>query len=92
MSACGSPHGLAPDVEPAQPVYARYWLHGKGAAPAGNMPAAVHLSPAAVALHDSRPDLLHLTVGCGVEPAAGAIRLESPPGFELDPAGPWNTT
>ena len=31
--------------EPAQPVYARYWLHGKGPAPAGNLPVAVHLSP-----------------------------------------------
>ena len=31
--------------EPAQPVFARYWLHGKGPAPAGNLPVAVHLSP-----------------------------------------------
>ena len=30
--------------EPAQPVYTRYWLHGKGPAPAGNLPVAVHLS------------------------------------------------
>ncbi len=36
--------------EPAQPVYARYWLHGKGPAPAGNLPVAVHLSPARVAV------------------------------------------
>jgi alpha-mannosidase len=37
-------------TEPAQPVFTRYWLHGKGPAPAGNLPAAVHLSPARVAL------------------------------------------
>ena len=36
--------------EPAQPVYARYWLHGKGPAPAGNVPVAVHFSPARVTL------------------------------------------
>ena len=36
--------GLAA-VEPVQPVYARYWLHGKGPAPAGNLPVAVHFSP-----------------------------------------------
>ena len=30
--------------EPAQPVFTRYWLHGKGPAPAGNLPVAVHLS------------------------------------------------
>ena len=31
--------------EPAQPVFTRYWLHGKGPAPAGNLPVAVHLPP-----------------------------------------------
>ena len=36
---------LAGLLEPAQPVYARYWLHGKGPAPAGNLPVAVHISP-----------------------------------------------
>jgi hypothetical protein len=36
---------LAGLLEPAQPVYSRYWLHGKGPAPAGNLPVAVHLSP-----------------------------------------------
>ncbi len=36
--------------EPAQPVYTRYWMHGKGPAPAGNLPVAVHLSPGRVAL------------------------------------------
>ena len=53
-------------VEPVQPVYARYWLHGKGPAPAGNLPVAVHFTPTRVAL--SGPDeagLATLTVGCG---------------------------
>ena len=36
--------------EPAQPVYTRYWLHGKGPAPAGNVPVAVHFSPTRVTL------------------------------------------
>jgi hypothetical protein len=80
--------GPGPAPEPAQPVHARYWLHGKGAAPAGNMPLAVHLSPAAVALDDGQAGLLHLTIGCGPAPAAGAIRLQAPPGFALEPAGP----
>ena len=31
--------------EPAQPVYTRYWLHGKGPAPAGNMPGRGALLP-----------------------------------------------
>ncbi len=46
------PPGTGERPEPAQPVYARYWLHGKGPAPAGNLPVAVHLSPAG---QDVRP-------------------------------------
>ncbi|MCW2930311.1 MAG: alpha-mannosidase, partial [Actinomycetia bacterium] len=33
-----------------QPIHSRYWLHGKGPAPVGNMPVAVHLSPTRVTL------------------------------------------
>ena len=31
-------------------MFSRYWLHGKGPAPAGNLPVAVHLSPGRLAL------------------------------------------
>ena len=44
--AAGAPAAAAAMPEPAQPVYTRYWLHGKGPAPAGNLPVAVHLSAA----------------------------------------------
>ena len=75
--------------EPAQPVYARYWLHGKGPAPAGNMPVAVHLSPASLALRAGEPGRLRLTVACGPEAAAGSIWLDPPDGVvTLTPAGP----
>jgi alpha-mannosidase len=41
----GGSGGAAPvPAEPAQPVFTRYWLHGKGPAPAGSLPVAVHLS------------------------------------------------
>lgn len=83
----GAP-GQASAPEPAQPVYARYWLHGKGPAPAGNMPVAVHLSPAAVPLDDGATGTLRLTVACGPDPAAGQIRLDAPPGISLSPCGP----
>jgi alpha-mannosidase len=75
--------------EPAQPVFARYWLHGKGPAPAGNMPVAVHLSPAMVAL-DEGPGTLRLTVACGPAPASGLIRLTAPDGIVLAPSGPFS--
>jgi hypothetical protein len=80
--------GTQPDeLEPVQPVHARYWLHGKGPAPAGNMPVAVHLSPGEVALDDGQPAMLRLTVACGVAPAAGAVRLQVPDEVAVTPAG-----
>jgi hypothetical protein len=79
-------------------VHARYWLHGKGPAPAGNLPVAVHFSPTRVALPDpGRSGTLTLTVACGVEAAAGTAELITPAGvsvsadrelrYELTPGG-----
>jgi alpha-mannosidase len=61
----GEPDGtrLGPSAEPVQPVYTRYWLHNKGPAPMGNLPAAVHLSPAP-----------HWCSACGRTPARGRAR------------------
>ena len=77
------PAGAGSGTEPVQPVYTRYWLHGKGPAPAGNLPVAVHLSPVRVALPIPGPDpgeaaALTLTVGCGVDPASGTVELVAP--------------
>lgn len=92
-------------VEPVQPVYARYWLHGKGPAPAGNLPVAVHFSPTRVALAEpGEAGLLTVTVGCGPEPAWGTVELVLPDGitvttepdlrYELAPGGyvAWDLT
>ncbi len=84
----GLPEPEAGIPEPAQPVHARYWLHGKGPAPAGNMPVAVHLSPAELRLDDNAPADLRLTVACGPSPAEGAVTLAPPAGMTLTPAGP----
>jgi len=71
-------------TEPVQPVYARYWLHGKGPAPAGNLPVAVHFSPTRVALADpGDAATLTLTVGCGAEPASGTVELVVPGGVTV---------
>jgi alpha-mannosidase len=81
------PAGAGSGTEPVQPVYTRYWLHGKGPAPAGNLPVAVHLSPVRVALPIPGPipgpdpdeaAELTLTVGCGAEPASGTVELVTP--------------
>jgi hypothetical protein len=83
--------------EPAQPVFTRYWLHGKGPAPAGNLPVAVHLSPGRTALLTGPESnggaansgaALRLTVACGVAPASGTVQLDPGPQLTLEPPGP----
>jgi alpha-mannosidase len=84
------PHPL----EPAQPVFTRYWLHGKGPAPAGNLPVTVHLSPGRIALPEAAAGAtaataqLRLTVACGPIPAEGTVHLAGDSGIGLEPAGP----
>ncbi len=45
---------LAPQTEAAQPLYARYWLHNRGPAPLGGLPAVAHLHPQRVAADAGR--------------------------------------
>jgi alpha-mannosidase len=84
----------ADPLEPAQPVFTRYWLHGKGPAPAGNLPVAVHLSPARAALLPGAEGAggaaarLRLTVACGTAPASGTVQLDPGAQLALEPAGP----
>ena len=73
------PGAAAAPPEPVQPVYARYWLHGKGPAPAGNVPVAVHFAPTRITLNgDSPQGRATLTVACGPEPASGTVELVVP--------------
>jgi len=86
-----SPALLTPDrlPEPVQPVYARYWLHGKGPAPAGNLPVAVHFTETRVAVSADEPSaLLRVTVGAGPVPVAGQVELLVPAGLSVRPEGP----
>jgi hypothetical protein len=75
-------------------VVTRYWLHGKGPAPAGNLPVAVHLSPARAALLPGAEGAggaaarLRLTVACGTAPASGTVQLDPGAQLALEPAGP----
>jgi hypothetical protein len=68
-------------------------MHGKGPAPAGNLPVAVHLSVRRVALPGTagaaHEAVVRLTVACGPEPATGAVELDVPPGLEATPGGPF---
>jgi hypothetical protein len=64
--------------EPVQPVYTRYWLHGTGPAPAGNMPVAVHFNPTRVTLDAHALGRARLSVACGPRPASGEAELIIP--------------
>ncbi len=86
--------GPATAPEPAQPVFTRYWLHGKGPAPAGNLPVTVHLSPGYVAPHPGESIAIRLSVACGPVAVSGTVMLGIPDSLRLAsvrPAGPAET-
>ena len=92
LTPAGPPANAAGDdqpagpPEPAQPVYTRYWLHGKGPAPAGNAPVAVHFSPTRVTLGpggNTGGTQLTLTVACGPSGGGGAVELMVPRGLAV---------
>jgi alpha-mannosidase len=95
--AAAEPGTAAGPPEPAQPVFTRYWLHGKGPAPAGNVPVAVHFSPTRVTLdrgdaaagRDGAPagTRLALTVACGPAGGSGLVELVVPDGLTAQVAG-----
>jgi len=79
---------LAPDSETAQPLYARYWLHNRGPAPLGGLPAVPHLHPHRLAAAVGDDVVLRLTVAsdsCDA-PLAGTVRLVLPHGWSACPA------
>jgi alpha-mannosidase len=78
---------LAPDAEPAQPLYARYWLHNRGPAPLGGLPAVAHLHPRQLAVEPaSRVDLQLTVVSDGDVALHGKVRLLLPPEWTVDTA------
>ena len=74
--------GAPPEV--AQPVFTRYWLHGKGPAPAGNLAVAVHLSPSRLTLRPGDTGPVLLTVACGPGGASGTVTLDAPADFAVN--------
>jgi hypothetical protein len=73
-------------AEDVLPVYSRYWLHGTGPAPAGNLPVAVHLSPTRLALPaEGESGAVRLTVACGPAGAAGEVELVVPAELDVTP-------
>jgi alpha-mannosidase len=77
---------LAPDAEPAQPLYARYWLHNRGPAPLGGLPAVAHLHPEAVIAAPGETVRLRLSVAsdCSDATLTASVRLRVPHGWADD--------
>ena len=75
---------LAPDAEAAQPLYARYWLHNRGPAPLGGLPAVAHLHPEALTAAPGETVHLRLTVAsdCSDATLSGAVRMRYPAGWD----------
>ncbi|HEX3958941.1 MAG TPA: glycoside hydrolase family 38 C-terminal domain-containing protein [Trebonia sp.] len=83
-----------------QPIHSRYWLHGKGPAPVGNMPVAVHLSPTRVTLREAALEgfdppaapaddagILRLSVAAGPGGGTGEVALIVPAGLTAEVDG-----
>jgi len=79
---------LGPAAEPAQPLYAKYWLHNRGPAPLGGLPLAVHVDPTVADVELGRPTRLRVSVAsdCTDADLHGFVRLGLPDGWHAEPA------
>ncbi|MEB3983526.1 NEW3 domain-containing protein [Mycobacterium sp. 663a-19] len=79
---------LAPHAEAAQPLYARYWLHNRGPAPLGGLPAVAHLHPRLVTARPGGRAVFRLTASSDCSDAAlrGAVKVVCPQGWSATPA------
>ena len=77
---------LAPEAEPAQPLFARYWLHNRGPAPLGGLPAVAHLHPRQLGVEPAAPVAIQLTAASDADtPLHGRVHLVAPPGWTVEP-------
>lgn len=79
---------LAPNAEAAQPLYARYWLHNRGPAPLGGLPAVAHLHPSLVSAQPGRDVTVRVTAAsdCSDATLRGGVVLACPDGWSATPA------
>jgi alpha-mannosidase len=87
----GAGTALAPQAEAAQPLYARYWLHNRGPAPLGGLPAVAHLHPQLLTAEsgsDVREVVLRLTAAsdCSDSALGGTVAMVCPDGWAATPA------
>ncbi|OBG52795.1 NEW3 domain-containing protein [Mycobacterium sp. E735] len=78
---------LAPHAETAQPLYARYWLHNRGPAPLGGLPAVAHLHPVRAPAEPGGEVVLRLTAvsDCSDATLTGTVTVVCPEGWSAKP-------
>jgi alpha-mannosidase len=83
-----NPSQLAPQSEAAQPLYARYWLHNRGPAPLGGLPAVAHLHPQSATAEPGDEVVLRLTAAsdCSDATLSGTVAVAYPEGWKAVPA------
>jgi alpha-mannosidase len=74
-------------AEPAQPVYARYWLHNRGPAPIGYLPVTVAVTPGLLTT-TGEPVTVEVVLASQLRDAdhEGVVTLTVPPGWTAQPA------
>lgn len=88
--ADAAPQDTGPELgavrEPAQPVYARYWLHNKGPAPLGYLPVSVTIGPGLVT--PDGPFEVEVVVASQLTDTAheGVVELIAPDGWTVRPS------
>ena len=82
-----SASGRLNEVELAQPVFSRYWLHNKGAAPLGNQGLAVHVLATSVVVRagDSFELVAQVASGAARSVRSGRVQIVAPEGWAVDP-------
>ena len=85
VDALASPEAL--ETEPAQPVFSRYWLHNKGAAPMGNQALAVHALATSLVVRpgDGGEFIAQVASGAAQGTYSGQLEIIGPDGWEVDP-------
>ena len=77
---------LIDEAEAAQPLYARYWLHNRGPAPLGGLPAVAHLHPESLTARPGETVRLRLTIASDCTDADLTVSVQTipPPGWGPD--------
>ena len=70
--AAGACRSWPREAEAAQPLYARYWLHNRGPAPLGGLPAVAHLHPQSATAEPGDEVVLRLTAASDCSDADAA--------------------